>query len=157
VTHALHAWIIQRINQGAGAPPSPGFLYTMLSVKMVKDNMRLAFIEKLFTNCEIGTNVQTRYLCFKGMSYKSKNYLCDINYVQLRKMARFWCGNTQLEVMLGLWKGVPYVERFCWVCDLGKVEDEKHLLFICPNTQKIREHFCSALPLTHINTLVELM
>jgi hypothetical protein len=57
--------------------------------------MWLAFIEKLFTNHEIETNMQTRYLCFKGMSYKSENYLCDINYVQLRKvLAPFQCGNT---------------------------------------------------------------
>jgi len=47
--------------------------------------MQLAFIEKLSTNREIGTNVQTRYLCFKGMSYKNESYLCDINCVQLRK------------------------------------------------------------------------
>jgi hypothetical protein len=52
--------------------------------------MQLVFIEKLFTNCKIGTNVQTRYLRFKGMSYESERYLCDINYVQLRKtLARF--------------------------------------------------------------------
>ncbi len=84
----------------------------MLSVERVKDNMQLAFIEKLLTNRAIETNVQTRYLRFKGMSYKSKSYLCDINYVQLWKvMAQFWCGNMQLEVVLGAWKGVPYVER----------------------------------------------
>jgi hypothetical protein len=57
------------INQEAGAPPLPGFPHTMLSVKRVKDNMRLAFIEKLFTNREIRTSVQTRYLCFNGMLY----------------------------------------------------------------------------------------
>jgi len=39
----------------------------------------MAFIEKLLTNREIGTNVQTRYLCFKGMLYESERYLCDIN------------------------------------------------------------------------------
>jgi hypothetical protein len=43
--------------------------------------MQMAFIEKIFTNRAIETNVQTRYLCFKGMSYKSENYLCDISYV----------------------------------------------------------------------------
>ncbi len=59
--------------------------------------------------------------------------------------------------MLGAWKGVPYVERLCRGYDLGKVEDEEHLLLVCPNTQKIREHFCSALPFTHTNILVELM
>ncbi len=76
--------------------------------------MGLAFIEKLFTNYEIGTSVQTRYLRFKGMSYEKESDLCDINCVQLRKaLAQFWCGNTQLEIMLGAWKGVPYVERLC--------------------------------------------
>jgi hypothetical protein len=107
----------------------------MLNVEKVKDIMRLAFIEKLFTNNEIGTNVQSRYLHFKGMSYKSKNYLCDINCVQLRKvLARFQCGNTQFEVVLSAWKGMPYVQRLYWAYDLGKIDDEKHLLLVCPNT-----------------------
>ncbi len=112
-----------------------GFPHTMLNVKRVKHNMQLAFIEKLFTNCEIRTSVQTRYLRFKGMSYESESYLCDINCVQLRKtLARFRCGNSQLEIVLGLWKDVPYVERLCRGCDLGKVQDEKHLLLVCPST-----------------------
>jgi hypothetical protein len=107
------------INQEVGIPPLPGFPHTMLNVKRVKDNMRLAFIAKLFTNRKIGTSVQTRYLRFKGMSYESKRYLCDINCVQLRKaLARFRCGNTQLEVMLGAWKGVHtqrgFVEAATW-------------------------------------------
>jgi len=92
------------------------------------------------------------------MSYESENYLCDISCVQLQKaLAQFWCGNTQLEVVLGAWKGVPYAERFCRGCNLGKVEDEEHLLFTCQNTHKVRERFCSALPLTHMSTLAELM
>jgi hypothetical protein len=45
------------INQEARAPLPLSFPHTMLSVKRVKDNMRLAFIEKLFTNCEIRTSV----------------------------------------------------------------------------------------------------
>jgi hypothetical protein len=57
----------------------------MLNVKRVKTIMRLAFIENLFTNRKIKTNVQTRYLHFKRMSYESKNYLCDISCVQLQK------------------------------------------------------------------------
>jgi hypothetical protein len=35
----------------------PGFPHIMLNVKRVKHNMRLAFIEELFTNREIGTSV----------------------------------------------------------------------------------------------------
>ncbi len=73
----------------------PSFSHTMLNVKRVKHNMQLAFIEKLFTNREIVTSLQTKYLRFKGMSYESESYLCDINCVQLRKaLARFRCGNS---------------------------------------------------------------
>ncbi len=57
--------------------------------------MQLTFIEKLFTNREIETSMQTRYLSFKGILYKSESYLCDINCVQLQKaLAQFQCGNT---------------------------------------------------------------
>jgi hypothetical protein len=91
------------INQEARAPPLSGFPHTILSVKRVKDNMRLAFIEKLFTNHEIETSMQTRYLRFKGMSYENESYLCDISCVQLRKaLAWFQCGNMQLEVVLSV-------------------------------------------------------
>jgi hypothetical protein len=122
----------------AGAPPPSVFPHTMLSVKRVKDNMWLACIKKFFTNYEIETNVQTRYLHFKGISYENESYLCDINCVQLWKvLIRFWCDNMQLEVMLGAWKGVPYAERLCRGYDLRKVEDEEHLLLVCPNTQKV--------------------
>jgi hypothetical protein len=100
--------------------------------------------------------VQTRYLCFKDMLQENESYLCDISCVQLRKvLIHFQCDN--LEVVLCAWKGVPYVERFCRGCDLGKVENEKPLFLICPNTQKVREWFCLALPLTHTSTIVELM
>jgi len=44
-------------NQDVGAPPLLGFPHIMLNVERVKDNMWLAFIEKLFTNCEIRTSV----------------------------------------------------------------------------------------------------
>jgi hypothetical protein len=52
---------------------------------------------------------------------------------------------------------MPYVERFCRSCDLGKVKDEEHLFLVCPNTQKVKERFCSALPFTHTSTLTGLM
>jgi hypothetical protein len=107
--------------------------------------------------CDINC-VQTRYLRFKNMSYESKNYLCDISCVQLRKtLTRCQCGNTQLEVVLSVCKGVPYAERLCRGCDLGKIEDEEHLLLVNPNTQKVKECFCSTLPLTHTSILVEFM
>jgi hypothetical protein len=145
-------------NQEARAPHLPPFPHTMLNVERVKNNMWLTFIEKFFTNHEIETNVQTRYLRIKGMSYKNESYLCDIICVQLQKaLAQFRCGNMQLEVVLDVWKGVPYTERLSRGYNLGKVEDEEHLLLVYPNTQKVRERFCSTLPLTYTCTFVELM
>jgi hypothetical protein len=72
-------------------------------------------------------------------------------------LAQFRCGNTQLEVVLGAWKGMPYVKRLCQGYDLKKVEDEDHLLLVYPNTQKVRGHFCSTLPLTHTSILIGFM
>jgi hypothetical protein len=70
--------------------------------------MQLVFIEKLFTNRKIGISVQTRYLRFKGTLYENESYLCDISCVQLWKaLAWFRCGNSQLEVVLCAWKGMP--------------------------------------------------
>jgi hypothetical protein len=43
-------------NQEAGAPPPLSFPHAMSSVERVKDNMRLIFIEKFFTNREIETS-----------------------------------------------------------------------------------------------------
>jgi hypothetical protein len=40
---------------------------------------------------------------------------------------------------------------------LTLLKGEEHLLLVCPNTQKVRERFCSTLPLTHTSTLFELM
>jgi hypothetical protein len=59
--------------------------------------------------------------------------------------------------MLGLWKGVPYAEKLYRGYNLGKVEDEEHLLLIYSNTQKVKEHFCLPLPLTHTSTLIDVM
>ncbi len=76
-------------NQDVGAPPPPGFPNTMLNVEKVKDNMWVAFIEKILTNRVIGTSMQTRYLRFKGMSYKNKSYSCAL--------AVFNCGKLWLD------------------------------------------------------------
>jgi len=87
--------------------PFLGFPHTMFIVKRMKNNMQLIFIENIFINHEIGINVQTKYLSFKGILYKSESYLCDISCVQLWKtLAQFRCDNTQFEVVLDAWKGI---------------------------------------------------
>ncbi len=71
------------INQEAKAPPPPSFPHTMLNVEKVKDNMQLAFIENLFTNHEIETNVQTKYLRYRT---KTKATCVTSNVFSCRKL-----------------------------------------------------------------------
>jgi hypothetical protein len=48
----MYRWELKRLR-----PHSLQVFHTMLNVKKVKDNMQLTFIEKFFTNREIGTRV----------------------------------------------------------------------------------------------------
>jgi hypothetical protein len=52
---------------------------------------------------------------------------------------------------------MPYAKKLCRSCNLGKVKDEEHLFLICPNIEKVKEQFCSALAFIHMSTLVGLM
>jgi hypothetical protein len=63
-----------------------------------------------------------------------------------KTLAWFRCGNMQFEVVLSVWKGVPNIERFCQGCNLGKVENEKHLLLVYPHTQKLGNTFVRPCP-----------
>jgi hypothetical protein len=63
----------------------------------------------------------------------------------------------KLEVVLGACKGVPYAKRLCRGYNLGKVEDEEHLLFVCPNTQKVKKTFLFGPIAHHTSTLIGLM
>ncbi len=70
-----------------------------------------------------------------------------------------WCYFQPLICRRGV-QSLPPQSLPPQVLDSGlgiQVEDEERLLLFCPNTQKVREHFCSALLLTHTCTLAKLM
>jgi hypothetical protein len=98
-----------------------------------------------------------------GYSYAHQRYLQVITNVQLRQsLSRFRCANHRLEVECGKHvkpKRVPRRDRVCRLCPLGAVEDEDHLLLVCPAHQDIRCKFGQQLgkQLTPCNLLPELM
>ncbi len=71
-----------------------------------------------------------------GYSYAHQSYLRVITNVQLRQsLSRFRCSNHRLEVECGRHakpENVPKRDRVCRMCSLGAVEDEDHLLLVCP-------------------------
>jgi hypothetical protein len=96
-------------------------------------------------------------------SYAHQSYLQVITNVQLKQsLSRFRCSNHRLEVECGRHaklERVPRRDRVCCLCSLGAVEDEDHLLLVCPAHHDIRRKFGQQLrkQLTPCSLLPELM
>jgi hypothetical protein len=107
--------------------------------------------------------MNTSYTTKSGYSYAHQSYLQVITNVQLRQsLSRFRCSNHRLEVECGRHakpKSVPKRNRVCCLCSLGAVEDEDHLLLVCPTHHDIRCKFGQQLgtQLTSCSLLHELM
>ncbi len=86
-----------------------------------------------------------------------------ITNVQLKQsLSRFRCSNHRLEVECGRHakpKSVPRRDKVCRLCSLGAVEDEDHLLLMCPAHHDICGKFGQQLgkQLTPCSLLPELM
>lgn len=52
---------------------------------------------------------------------------------------RFRLGCHELPIVIGRRTGVPRSESLCTCCSLGEVGDERHLVFVCPAVQHIRD------------------
>lgn len=98
-----------------------------------------------------------------GYSYAHQRYLQVITNVQLRQsLSRFRCSNHRLEVECGRHAKLENVlrrNRICRLCSLGAVEDEDHLLLMCPTHHDICCKFSQQLgkQLTPCSLLPELM
>jgi len=98
-----------------------------------------------------------------GYSYAHWSYLQVIKNVQLRQtLSRFRCSNHRLEVECGKHtkpESVPKRDKVCHMCSLGVVEDEDHLLLVCPAHHDIRCKFGQHLgkQLTPCSLLTKLM
>jgi Reverse transcriptase (RNA-dependent DNA polymerase)/Endonuclease-reverse transcriptase len=56
-------------------------------------------------------------------------------------MARFRLSCHHLAVETGRWQNVHIDDRKCPLCNLGSVQDEHHILFVCPALAPIRVNF----------------
>jgi hypothetical protein len=98
-----------------------------------------------------------------GYSYAHQSYLQAMTNVQLKQsLSRFRCSNHRLEVKCGRHakpESVPKRDRVCRLCPLGAIEDEDHMLLVCPVRHDIRCKFGQQLgkQLTPCSLLLELM
>jgi hypothetical protein len=59
----------------------------------------------------------------------------------LRNVARFRTSSHRLRVETGRWSNLAWSDRKCGQCDLGAVQDERHVLLECPAFADIRSKF----------------
>jgi hypothetical protein len=162
---------VRRVTSVGVEVPRRVLVAEELDVVEMRESMRVRYIESFFSTLQSSgdakSSVLLRYLLFKNGAYECESYLESIECVQLRKvLARFRCGNSDLEVVLGARKKtvvaaslelIPCAQRLCRFCSLGAVDTEDHFLLVCPALQQVRDRFSFSLNITAISTLAELM
>ena len=95
-------------------------------------------VERINAKRGIGLNKLRTYKLFKT-EYKVEEYEFKGRAVNQRSaMARFICRVAPLNLEIGCVLIIPVNERLCNFCP-DQVEDESHVILICPLYRKIRE------------------
>ena len=95
-------------------------------------------VKKINAKRGIGLNKLRAYKLFKT-EYKVEEYVLKVKAVsQQSAISRFRCGWAPLNLEIGRFFNIPANERFCNFCP-DQVEDESHVILICPLYNKIRE------------------
>ena len=81
----------------------------------------------------------------------TESYVANIRSVGVRRvLAGLQVGCLPLTVETGHYTGIPFCQRTCWLCDREEVEDQIHLLIICPAFKDLRLQLFNHV---HCNTL----
>ena len=78
------------------------------------------------------------YILFKHEFCIEKYVTVNLSLSDRSYLAQFRAGNLPLHIETGRYVNTPVEERFCFCCDLGKIEDEFHFMFDCPLYNNIR-------------------
>ena len=81
------------------------------------------------------------YKIIKEGSYFEPYAMILNDYFDRRIIARLRCGAMKLNVHLGRYNNVPYHERICDFCNTKEIDDEYHILLICPFHSDIRTKY----------------
>ena len=61
-----------------------------------------------------------------------------LGHRQTYTFVRFKLGCHRLAIVTGRWHGVPRADRLCLRCDVGALDDERHLVFECSAFEDLR-------------------
>ena len=101
--------------------------------RLLRDNVRRSDRTKSTTYMEITHQLSVHPVCSKSMSNACSLPDCyGINFSKIRLSSR------RLWVELGRWSRLPRAER---PCPCGSIQDEPHVLCVCPLTQPLRNSY----------------
>ena len=122
-----------------------------------QNNIRNIYTEKLFCNLvEFKQNLDTKYAAFwKEASLKKPKLRFYLNFkeepnieyyikLNLSRKERSYLEQQRLGILpinveIGRYRQIPLDERKCMLCHNENIEDEHHMLFICPAYDGIRK------------------
>jgi hypothetical protein len=85
------------------------------------------------------------YRLFKKV-LRREDYLTLIPSFDLRReMARLRTGASDLRIESGRWTGTQELDRLCWVCGQGAIENEEHFLLECVSYEDLRIQMFSSI------------
>ena len=85
------------------------------------------------------------YRLFKEV-LRREDYLSLIPEYDLRReMARLRTGSSDLRIETGRWMGAQEVDRLCWVCGQGAIENEEHFLLECVSYEDLRKKMLASI------------
>ena len=136
--------------------PLPGNVDTKINIsvfKHVKEKCQVKQYEEW--RLAIANKPKLRsYIKFK-CQYKVEDY-CTLNMLKSKRslLAQLRLGVLQLQVEVGRFHGTPLDKRTCQLCDMNVVEDELHLLCVCPLYQVPRQLLYNRVALLNDNTQI---
>ena len=86
-----------------------------------------------------------KYVMYK-LNYMLENYIKTNNKCERSILAKIRCGRLKLKVETGRFNNnTPLNERICAFCNYGLIEDEKHVVCVCPLYEVERRTFYTKL------------
>ena len=111
----------------------------MTSIDINEVTERLLLEEEQSWRIEVQNKPKLRsYMTFKS-NISVENYVTQCKSKHIRNLiAQFRAGIYPLQIEIGRYRHIPLENRLCSLCCLNKIEDEFHVVCICPKYSKER-------------------
>ena len=123
-----------------------GFRYVWMSQEIGDDVLFIEIFKRRLVDCytqnwnsDVHDNEKLLYYKEYKINLEFEPYLKIVEIRKhLKSLAKIRCVSHKLEIEKGRHKHVPRSERLCMSCNLRVIEDEYHVILICPKYLDLR-------------------